>query len=71
MNAITEIELALAVNERNLRALIEPDGPVQAHFDEYQATTIRCVVNGLLNLSHQVREMAGRLDASKERPHSG
>ena len=53
----------LQVLERDLRTMIEPGGPVEAHFDEYQATTLRCVVNALLDVCGQVREIAGRLDS--------
>jgi len=69
---LAALERALATNERNLRELLDPDtGPLTPHFNAYQATTIRCVINCMLNISGQVREMAGLLEASMERPHSG
>jgi len=72
LKTAAEIDRSLAATERNLRELLNPDTtPLTPHFNAYQATTIRCVVNELLNLSREVREMAGLLEASMERPHSG
>jgi len=75
-SALDEIRLAaissaLDVNTRNMQSLVEHDGPAFAHFDQYQATTLLCIVNGLANVSKEVKEMADLLRASEERPHSG
>ncbi len=72
IDRLEALERSLATNECNLRQLLDPDiGPLTTHFSAYQATTIRCVINSTLTVSGQVREMAGLLRASMERPHSG
>ena len=71
-SALKEIQQSLDLNERNLRSMIGRDeGVVWEHFDPIQGTTLLCIINCVLNLSDDVKKMAGLLDVSNKRPHSG
>ena len=71
-SGLDEITKSLKIREQGLRGMVDREhGPIWGEFDELQATSLLCIVNEILNVSAEVRKMAGLLGASVERPHSG